>query len=279
MPHGSLEDPIAKLQRAVEHYLAIKKAIGGRDHPPVSMRMVSSDGGLRYDFYAEDVSPLPANLPLMLGDAYFNLRGALDHLVYQLHERHYRGKIPPEVAEAAQFPIRAQAPKSGPLKWKDIKNLGNKERTAIGWLQPYRQRKDSLHGVRVHLDDINEINRIDKHRKLHVVRSLPQAVPVLASFSGYGVKYSPAFGVPIESGSLVYSLEFDREPPEADVSRVRKFRSAAVFEAGGHRIDLMPHLGGSIHAVSIVIDRFSHLFPAPAVSQDLSDVHSVEALL
>ena len=159
MAHGSLEDPIAKLQRAVAHYLAIRDALGGVDHPLISMRTVSSQDGLRYEFYAENVSPLPADLPLMLGDAYYNLRGALDYLVYQLHERRYRGKIPPNVVDQAQFPIRPQAPKSNPDKWQSIKNLACRDRTAIAWLQPYNQRKDPLHGVREHLGDINAINK------------------------------------------------------------------------------------------------------------------------
>jgi hypothetical protein len=93
------------------------------------------------------------------------------------------------------------------------------------------------------------------------------------------MKASPAFGVPIESGSRVITIEFERRPLEEDVSRKRKFPSAVLFEAGGHRIDLMPHLGGSIHAVSEIIDRFSHLFPAPAVQPDLSRVQPVEVLL
>jgi hypothetical protein len=279
MPHGSLEDPIAKLQRAVEHYLLIKGVLGGRDHPPVSMRMVSSQDGLRYDFYAEDVPPLPANLPLMLGDAYYNLRGALDHLVYQLHGRHYRGNIPEKIAEATQFPIRTEPPKSSPDKWQSIKNLSGKERTAIAWLQPYRQRKDSFYGFREHLADINAINNVDKHRKLHIVRSVPASVPIMASLPSYGVQYSPAFGAPVESGSLINTWTFERKPPEATMSRNWKFYTAAVFDAGGYLIDLMPNLGGSIHAVSEIINRFSHLFPAPALPQDLSQVHPVEALL
>jgi hypothetical protein len=240
--------------------------------------MVISEEGLRYDFYAEDVPELPASLPLMLGEAYYNLRGALDYLVYQLHERHYRGKIPAQVNEQAQFPIRTQAPKSGPDQWPNIKNLGSKERTAIAWLQPYKQQKDALWGTREHLADINAINNADKHRRLHVVRSVPRAVPIIASFPSYGLQHNPAFGVPVESGSLVNTYTFERKPPEATMSRNWTFPSAPVFEAGGHLIDLMPHLGGSIHVVSEVINRFAHLFPAPAVPQDLSRVQPVEAL-
>lgn len=278
MPHGSLDDPIAKLQRAVEHFLMIRAALGGRDHPPVPLRMVSSEDGLRYDFYAEGVPPLPANLPLMLGDAYFNLRGALDYLVYQMHERHYRGKIPEKVAEQAQFPIRTKPQKESPDTWKDIRNLGSKERIAIAWLQPYRRRKDALYGIREHLADINAINNADKHRRLHVVRSVPRAVLIMDSLQGYGLRSDPAFGVPIESGSRVNTMFFDRKPPEAGISRIRSFPSAPAFESGGYLIDLVPNLGGSIHVVAEIINRFAHLFPAPTVLPDLSQVQPVEAL-
>jgi len=182
------------------------------------MRTVSSQGGLRYDFYAENVPPLPANLPLILEDAYFNLRGALDYLVYQLYERRYRGTIPEDAAEQAQFPIRPRAPKSNPDKWQSIKNLARRVRAAIAWLQPYNQRKESLHGVRKHRGDINAINNIDKHRRLHVVLSAPRAVPFMASLPSYGLQHEPAFGVPVESGSLVNIFTFDRKPPEEMMS-------------------------------------------------------------
>jgi hypothetical protein len=187
MRYGSLEDPIAKLQRAIEHYRLIKDALGGFDHQSVPLRIESSTDGLQHRLYAEQVKPLPENLPLMLGDANHNLRSALDYLVYQLHERHYRGNIPPEIAEWTQFPIRTQVPKSNADSWATIKHLGKKERTAIVQLQPYKQRNDSLHGIREHLADIAIIDNIDKHRRLHVFRSVPQAVPSMASIPGYGL--------------------------------------------------------------------------------------------
>jgi hypothetical protein len=278
MPHGGLEGPIAKLQRAAEHYLAMKSSLGGRDHQLLPLKMVTSEDRLRYDFYAEGVSALPADLPLVLGDAYYNLRAALDHLVYQMHERHYRGKVPANIAEKTQFPIRLNASNSGPDSWVGIKHLAGRERTAIAWLQPYRQRNDALHGIREHLADISKINNIDKHQRLHIIRSLPQAVPTMESLSGYGLHQNPAFGNPIESGSLVNTWIFDNEPSEDKMARSWKFRSGAIFEARGYRIDLIPHLGGSIHAVAQILHRFSYLFPNPAVPLDISRVRPIEQL-
>ena len=261
MRHGSLEDPVAKLQRAIEHYRLIKEAIGGFDHQSVPLRVESSADGLCHKLYAKNVDPLPEDLPLMLGDANHNLRSALDYLVYQMHERHFRGQIPPAIVEQTQFPIRTQVPKSSTEKWATIGNLSQRERTAIAWLQPYNQRNDSLHGIREHLTDIGAIDNVDKHRRLHIVRTLPQAVPSMASIPDYGLHQSPAFGVPIETGSLVDTWVFDRKPPAASIAGIRSFRAAITFDAGGHTIDMLPHLRGSIYAVAQVIRRFNYLFP------------------
>jgi hypothetical protein len=261
MRYGSLEEPAAKLRWAAEQYRRIKNAQGGADHQSIPLRIESSDDGLRYYMYAEDVPPLSEDLPLILGDIYHNLRGALDYLVYQLHERHYRGRIPAAIAEQTQFPIRAQVPNTGPDNWSSIRHLSGKERTAIAWLQPYNTRKDARAGVRLHLRDINLINNIDKHRRLHVTRSMAQAVPTMASLPDYGLTQNPAFGVLIESGLLINTWTFERVPPPATFRGVRSFRAAAIFDLDGERIDAFPHVAGSIASVSLILERFSHLFP------------------
>ncbi len=280
MPHGSLDDPIAKLQWAVKHYLSIKNALGGRDHQLIRLRMASSENGLRCDFFAEDIPALPANLPLMVGDAYHNARSALDHLVFQLHVRHFRGSIPSNLVKKPSFPIYDQPQQHGPDRWDSIKRLGKKERTIIERLQPYHPRPGSgaLHEFRRHLDEINEADNHDKHRQLHVTRTLALNVPTLDSLSRYGVRYHPAFGVPIESGSRICTMTFDRRPPEETMRYDWRFHSAATFEIKGQKIDLMPNLGGAIHVVAQVIKRFGQLFPAPTVALDLSLVRPVEPL-
>jgi hypothetical protein len=272
MRHGSLEDPVAKLQRAIEHYQVIKEAIGGFDHQSIPLRVESSADFLSHKLYAKDVDPLPEDLPLMLGDANHNLRSALDYLVYQMHERHFRGKIPPKIAEQTQFPIRDQVPKSSTDKWPTIGNLSQRERTAIAWLQPYNQRNDALYGIREHLADIGTIDNVDKHRRLHIVRTRPQAVPSMASIPNYGLRQSPVFGVPIESGSLVDTWVFNRKPPSASVAGIRSFRAAVSFDANGHSIDMLPHLRGSILAVAQVIRRFNYLFPPLATLVNMTPI-------
>lgn len=282
MAYGSLDDPIAKLRRAAEHFRNIREQIGGFDHQAIPLRVDRYEGGLQYDLYADHVDPFPRDLPLMLGDAYHNLRGALDYLVYQLHERHYRGKIPDAVATASQFPIVKTLKKDkkgkpiGPDQWSNIKNLSSRDRKAIAWLQPYVQRKDALQGVRTGLRDIGDIDNIDKHRRLHVTRTVSQALPSMASIPDYGLKQNPAFGVPIETGTLVDVWTFERPPPVAPIASGRTFRAAVGIEVNGDRIDVLPHLGGSILIVDEIIKRFDSLFPDPSEPLDLSWVRQKE---
>ena len=134
------------------------------------------------------------------------------------------------------------------------------------------QRKDSLWGIRDHLADIAAIDNVDKHRRLHIVRTVAQAVPIMASIPDYGLHQSPAFGVPIESGSLVDTWVFDRKPPTGSVTGIRGFRAAVTFDADGHTIDMLPHLRGSINAVAAVIRCSGHLFPPSTIQVDITPI-------
>lgn len=278
MRHGSLDDPLAKLQRSAEHYVLIKNAFGERDHQLIPLRMVQSVDGLECKFFAEDIPALPGDISLMLADAYHNARVALDHLVFQLHVRHYRGLVPLNVEGGTAFPIHDTAQNNGPDHWRSIKNLGKKERTTIERLQPYRQRPGPLYGIREHLSDLSRIDNVDKHRRLHVTREIAQAVPTLDTLLQYGLQHRPAFGEPIETGSLIDTWTFDRRPPDTAMRHDWKFRLGASFEVQGRKFDLIPHLGGSIHAVARVISRFRGLFPSSNVALDLSHVRRVEQL-
>ena len=267
MPYGSLEEPAEKLRWAAEQYRLVKNEMGGADHQAIPLAVEGSSDGLRYDMYAASVPPLPDHLPLRIGDIYHNLRGALDYVAYQLHERHYRGNIPAQVIKDSQFPIYT-APPPGPGgtplptdRWKSIRNLGQKERTAIAWLQPHQTRKGVLEGVRSHLRDIGDINNIDKHRNLHVTRSIVQAVRSMSSIPDYGLTQDPVFGVPIESGTRIDTWAFQRKPPAATMSGTWVCRAGAVFDLTGARIDALPHIAGSIASVRRVIERFAPLFP------------------
>jgi hypothetical protein len=275
--HGSLEEPAAKLRWAATQYQLIRNDLGGYDHPPVDLRVESSADGLTHRFYAVHVDPLPSELSLRLGDAYHDLRCTLDYVVYQLHARHYRGRIPVEVARQSQFPVYQTVPVTGAARtprptstWPGIKELGKRERESIERLQPYRSNRGINKQLTEALADITDINNIDKHRQLFVTRTLPYAVPSMASTPDYGLKQSPAFGLPITTGSLVDTWTFERRPPAPSIARTRRCLSGITFDLNGQKIDVLPHLGGSVLAAERVLRRFSSLFPPLAEPRDFS---------
>ena len=123
MSSGGLDEPAAKLGRAIEHYRVIKRDFfAGYDRQARPATLERQRDGLEYRVRVGEIEPLPADLPLMLGDAYFNLRAALDYLVYQMHVRHFRGdqRIPLAVAERSAFPIRDRKPALATEKWAQI---------------------------------------------------------------------------------------------------------------------------------------------------------------
>jgi hypothetical protein len=283
---GSLDQPIAKLKRAAEHYRTIKyKFFGGLDTQLRTGTLERKRDGLEYRVRAGEIEPIPAGLSLIFGDAYFNLRAALDYLVYQMHVRHYRGRLPvpgpgqPDIARQSAFPIRDRRPSSPTSAWLNIENLAVRERTAIEWLQPYQTRGSALvKDLREALLYINLLNNIDKHRELHLAQIMAMWVQVPRFASEFGFRQHPAFGVALESGAYVDTWTFLKPPPPEQMDMEPVFSTAVAIEPGGSRTEAVADLGGLILAVDLVIKRFSHLFPPPSEPLDLSWVRRRERL-
>jgi hypothetical protein len=288
--HGSIDQPLAKLRRAAEHYrLILNQYYGGftRMRVPVQVEQL---GPLEYQLRVGDIDPLAPELPLIFGDAYYDLRAALDYLIYQLHVRRFHGNVGPDAARDSAFPVLSSrrvypsGPRSGtPIstrEWKEIKRLGQPIRRAIEWLQPYNTRNDRYGELRSALADIRDLNNIDKHRELHLGQKYVMAVPVPAFPVQLGFRQDPAFGVVLESGAYVDTWAFNSLPP---VEQVRESRivqvGMAIEPTRGDRIEALAHLGGSILAVQMVIDRFRHLFPAPSQPLDLSWVRRIDPVV
>ena len=75
-------------------------------HKRWPVRTERSASGLEHRFYLCD---LPGGVDpdwlLIAGEIMFDLRSALDHLVYLLHVRRHRDRVPKSVATRTQFPI------------------------------------------------------------------------------------------------------------------------------------------------------------------------------
>jgi hypothetical protein len=140
--HGSIDQPLAKLRRAAEHYrLILNEHYGGFTRMRVPVNVEQQDGGLEYQLRVGDIEPLAPELPLIFGDAYYDLRAALDYLIYQLHVRRFQGTVGPDAARDSAFPILSarrlynSGGRRGTLiptsEWKEIRRLGLPIRRAI----------------------------------------------------------------------------------------------------------------------------------------------------
>ncbi len=286
---GSLEDPIARVNRAIHHYHTLKDDFHGVDHKNWTVVPKRYREGREYRFYVGEIDPLDPIWPLILGEAYHNLRAALDNLVFQLHVRRYRGKVPDAVMKASAFPACETQPvtkKGVPIptvKWGTIGNLGRTERTLIEWLQPYngwgsKYPPETPEGsMRRAVFDIDRLDNIDKHRHLHLPNIVVQAVPSPPSRVAirYGLMQHPKFNVPLESGAEVDRWTFREAPPAEDVPMQSYIASCVAIDPrigpDFGRIDALPHLGGSIHTVVMVLRLFEKRFPV-ADWPDLSKV-------
>ena len=202
---GDLGGAWEKLHRAREHRQALTDEI--REIIPYdprysrlgayTIRMECEREGNEYTFYADEGPGLDTTrCALIVGDALFNLRSALDHIVFQLHVRHYKGNIPAGIEKLSAFPICKTRRKKDTSQWSEIGRLSQRHRRAIEFLQPYNTRNDKYRWVRLALHDINALNVIDKHRRLHVIRTAVTsfAVPNLGPGGTHRVFFGPLIG-------------------------------------------------------------------------------------
>jgi hypothetical protein len=273
---GSLVSAWAKWGRANVHYEALERETTSGRHPVAGFTeyrasVESEADGLEYRFYF-DLPPPDPTIALIAGDCWYDLRAALDHMVYALHERHYRGRIPSAAEDRPQFPIYTDVPrfkdgrkKGQPIetnKWNSIRDLAERQRRAIAFLQPYNTRDDALKYVRRNLGTLVRFNNIDKHRHMHVVRNQHFMVGVPTGWDEYGFWNRPFFG-PIEGKTEILRWRFASGPPPdiAHQIELNRYISTSIgIDEGSGDILLTPHTKVLIDVVERVLNRFAPLF-------------------
>ena len=258
---GSLEGPAAKLARAESQFVVIEHQIESLWHPnePWPVTSKTYRGGLEHRFYLGELPSVEPAWALIAGEIMFNLRCALDHLVWELHVRHYRGRaIPAAIERASQFPIFDDAARFREQGQGRIKTLSERDRRAIAFLQPYVRRNDEWRSTRRALWDLNTLHNIDKHRKLHVVAST-QGLAITPGFPpSTGFDSHPVFG-PVKSGDHIDTWTFTDLP-----TKTYEHTGAyidVVLEQPAHERDLVELLDGLVVAVARVLERFADRFP------------------
>lgn len=219
--------------------------------------------GLDYSFHIGRVQPVHPDVAIVAGECLFNIRSALDHLVYQLHVRHYRGRVPAKIEQASAFPIldkpRIRKGRRVPTsEWREIGTLAARQRTTIEFLQPYNRRDDRYESVRRALSTVNRLCNVDKHRHLHVVTASVLARTVPDVPPQYGFRQHGTFFKPLEDGAEVERWTFENPPPQVPM------HYGAFVEVGVHDgadfIGLVILMEILLNRLEVVVARFEPLF-------------------
>lgn len=163
----------AKLAHANHHIGLVKAEIeqaGAPDPEMVEVSRVYEPTDRAVVYRIERVIQIGEDWPLIVGDAVHDLRSALDHLMWQLAIKHL-----------GRTPTKSEAPN---IQFPEIRKLGDFHRSRflryvspsdidrLKAFQPYRRlKKGQLHP----LPKLVKLSNIDKHRKIHLLVSIPQS--------------------------------------------------------------------------------------------------------
>jgi hypothetical protein len=257
---GSLEGPLAKLTRAESQLDALQEQVYDVWPPDKSwpVRTEEHRNGLEYRFFLGELPSVDPDWLLWTGEIMFDLRSALDHLAYQLHIRHFRGKLPRRLEDVPMFPIidsESDFNKSGKRR---IRNLGQRDQRALIHLQPYVTRRDRWHNTRYWLSKLNTLHNIDKHRKLHLVTAAQNRTRVPQFAPEFGFQTHPTWGA-VESHGHVETWTFAKPP-----GQMHDHGGATIevtLNPEGEWIGLVTFLRRTRASVRGVLHRFSDRFP------------------
>lgn len=151
----------AKIERAKYHVRDLESCISAfrktdpyqlviNEHPDLGKRA--------YQVRVKIMTPIPSELPLIVGESIYQLRSALDHLAGQLVEAN--GKIPDT---STYFPIAQTAAKYKASLSGKVKGMSPDAVSVIDALQPYGCGRGNDLWV------LNKLNNTDKHRLLLMV--------------------------------------------------------------------------------------------------------------
>jgi hypothetical protein len=138
----SLSTSVAvKITRAEQHIEELKSVIAGMN-PGSCRALVDDDSAAGYAFLKIRLSPQPpTDLPGIVGDIFFNLRAALDYLVWQLVLSH--GAQRP--GKHNSFPICTSAKAfAEACAWGCLRGVSDAAIAAIEKTQPYASGDDAL---------------------------------------------------------------------------------------------------------------------------------------
>lgn len=162
MSAPEFDSAYAKLDRARDHRKALAEIWNEYlDLSPFDFSLVD-DGPKRWVLRATQSEPLPEKMSVIFGEWLFNLRSALDSLIWATAVNMSRSDPPPNES-ALQYPIYDTEE-----QWKNnlrrLKPLADHQREMLYSMQPFNTKDPDAN----FLGWINRLARVDRHRRLTI---------------------------------------------------------------------------------------------------------------
>ncbi|MCU1645408.1 MAG: hypothetical protein JWN03_5683 [Nocardia sp.] len=164
------------------------------DHPR-RFDVVRGDTDTSWTFVVETLTPMPVRLSALFGEWLYELRAALDGIVYYLAVRD-SGQNPPPAERGIFFPVFTD-----PAKYDDtnhrgrMKALSDESFALLRQVQPFNAQPD--HGSNV-LWWLEELARIDRHRQGHALAPHIEKIKI-----GHRKPLQPVGGILAEAHKLI----------------------------------------------------------------------------
>jgi hypothetical protein len=215
-----------KIYRAEKHLEEVRKYIAdySKTRPYRSERDLETDASLNtYTVRATLEAPADYILATILGEFFYNLRSALDHMAVAL--------APPNRRRRASFPIALRDPweldpKTGQPSEADefvnarrtfkssIHGMSASAKAKIKSFQPYMEGPNA---TRTALAILDELAQADKHRELLVVARYLHNPHTMLRFVESGAEFRQWRAGAFEDGEIVASFPFSEPVEESDV--------------------------------------------------------------
>lgn len=157
----------AKIARAQKHAETFERQVRAwiKERPYTLVAHTNTEGTRHSTFLRVKKPHDGMRWSLLAGDAFHNLRSALDHLVYAIAAHQLSAAELAEVSKKLAFPI-CNTPNDFNSKRHRIASLSVDVRAEIEAMQPYHRPHPELPPP---LSVLRDLDDIDKHRSLHVV--------------------------------------------------------------------------------------------------------------
>lgn len=213
---GVFEGPRKKLDRALIHLKTLEDLVTGfRRRHTCDVETVGNldDRDARMvdiTYVFREHESYPSEWALILSDLLNNLRSALDHAVWELAIRN-AGPTPPNAASIA-FPVCVDAAEFDRRAQRCLAALAPDDVAKVERLQPYLDCPPDLSPTDHPLLLLHDLNRLDKHRTLPLVRRWVNSFEVTFERRPPNAEVVYSEAPVLEAGALLARVSFERPP-------------------------------------------------------------------